>query len=167
MKVFIMKKNINEKIDSYKLLEYICIKKLKINFDKEKIYYKKRNKPYYKDFYFNISNSKNFIALVIGKSEVGIDIEENRKILPGVKERIYSKEDDENINIFELWTLKEAYSKFLGIGLLLDFKNISIAKIKEKVNVYNLSNNNYYLHVLGKEQLEIIEEIDYGKIKNI
>ena len=74
--VYILKSN-NRK-DKEKLLKEIYKKETNKEIDINKITYNKYGKPYYKDFYFNISYSKNYIAVATSSLEIGIDIEEER-----------------------------------------------------------------------------------------
>ena len=168
MNVWIINKgNIKLKDISKKLLAYIYFhtKGKKIDFDK--IVYGKYGKPYYiDDFFYNISHSKNYICIVVSNSEVGIDIEEDRNFSSNLKERVLTLEElgDSNINLVEYWSIKEAYSKYMGMGLYLHFNEISVSQIKECINLYNLSTDKYYCFVVGEE---ILDSVNFINIKDL
>lgn len=168
MKVWIINKDkMSEKDLSKKFLSYVYYqeKNKKINLDKIK--YEEYGKPYYEnDFFYNISHSKNYICIATSSSEVGIDIEEERKITSGLEKRILTSKElmNDNLNLIEYWVIKEAYSKYKGLGLRMHFNKISISQIKESVNVYNLCTDKYYCYVIGTEPLEKLNVINIKDI---
>lgn len=92
----------------------------------------KNGKPYLrdiKDIHISISHSKNILLYTISENKVGVDIEFIRPVknfIDKIKNKafhqeeidyIYEDESDLDIKFFEVWTKKEAYLKYLGIGL--------------------------------------------------
>lgn len=85
-------------------------------------------KPYFinfPDIYFNISHSGKYVACVVSDKEVGIDIEGDRKASISLAGRFFCPEEVSWINeadsedrFFRIWTLKEAYGKAIGCGVL-------------------------------------------------
>ena len=155
MKVWILK----NKINSIELVKKIYKKETNEEFNVSKLHYNNYGKPLYNNkFYFNISHSKNYICIVISKSNVGIDIEEDRKIYINFNKSFFN--ENESIidnNILNNWVIKECYSKFLGVGLNLDFKKVSAQKICLNNNFYNLSSYDYICYVIGLEPLEFVK----------
>lgn len=164
MKIWIVYKGkINEKDISKKFLSYVYSQETNKKMNLDKIEYGKHGKPYYNDkFFFNISHSKNYICIGTSTSEVGIDIEEERKITSGLEKRILTIEEmmDDKINLLEYWVIKEAYSKYKGIGLRMPFNKVSISQIKQSLNVYNLCTDEYYCYAIGQEPLEKVNIIN-------
>ena len=92
-------------------------------------------KPYFPslpDFHFNFSDSGRFVVLAVSsEGPVGIDLQQIVPVRAGIDRmaaRFYTKEEAEALSavsspaekermFFRLWTIKEAYLKFLGIGL--------------------------------------------------
>lgn len=91
---------------------------------------KENGKPFAKNaaIQFNISHSADFVACAVSDTPVGIDIEKidkNRELpidfVCGKNEREYilgaDSESEIRKRFFEIWTKKEAYSKFTGEGI--------------------------------------------------
>ena len=112
-------------------------------------FYNKYGKPYLKniDKYFSISHTKNISVCVISDKEIGVDIEYlrynelvmkrmfNEKEIDLIKS---SKNKEEMFTI--IWTIKESYSKLLGLGLNYNFKNIDTFNLKNKISVKKYQN---------------------------
>lgn len=85
-------------------------------------------KPYFKDFpedCFNISDSGPYVVVAVGSSPVGIDLERKRQAKERFILRFFHLEEqklmqaaaDKDRCFTEIWTRKEALSKYLGTGL--------------------------------------------------
>ena len=147
-------------------------------------------KPYflnYPEIKFNISHTRE--ALLIGisnKYKIGVDIEkleynpyhhEISEIMFVEKERniLYNIKDDleRSRKFIELWTKKEAYSKYLGIGLGLFFepKYSKFIKKENEVNLRTFYLDDYCVSIcVGKERsifewnkLSLLEVLSYTK----
>lgn len=74
--------------------------------------------------YISLTHSKGYFAFAISDEEVGLDIE---KIRNNINERIsyrISKEIIKKDEIIKIWTVKESYLKYLGVGITTDLKNV-------------------------------------------
>ncbi|MDD2435705.1 MAG: 4'-phosphopantetheinyl transferase superfamily protein [Bacilli bacterium] len=168
MDVWILKKQLNTKDKyptsySYKLLSFAYRQRYNKELNLNRIKTNENEKPYVEDgeFFFNISHSKNYICCAISDHEVGVDIEEERKISDKLKERILTKQElESNINPLEAWVIKEAYAKYLSIGLKLDFRTVSIDEIQSNFFMIKIPNDNYVCYIVGKESLKNVYEID-------
>jgi len=77
---------------------------------------------------FNISHCKNAIAVAINETPIGIDVESIRRVEQSLIERTMNEEEqtlirtaDDPARVFtRLWTMKEAYLKYLGTGIVDD-----------------------------------------------
>lgn len=85
-------------------------------------------KPYfknYRDIYFNISHSGEYVACAFSKRPVGIDIQIKDKANINIAKRFFTEKEYDYINKSEnpentfirLWALKESYLKCIGTGL--------------------------------------------------
>lgn len=97
-------------------------------------------KLYIKDYsqiHYNISHSGEWVVVAIGKSPIGIDVENRREDWDLIGERVFSESEKYwSQNSYKrkaiLWTIKEAYVKYLGIGLSKSLNSFSI-DIKRKI----------------------------------
>lgn len=90
-------------------------------------------KPYFKDLdvCFNYSHSKSYIACAISSCDVGIDIEDSdRKVSDTVSKKYLDGEVADKEKLVK-WVQKEAYSKFVGLGIPI-IRDISLSNIFDK-----------------------------------
>jgi phosphopantetheine--protein transferase-like protein len=97
------------------------------------------------DFCFNISHSKDFIAIAIDRKAVGIDVETLRDYKPLVAKRFfheneycfleYLSHEKQDVFFTQIWTLKESYVKFTGLGIANNFSNFSIILDSDEVKI--------------------------------
>ena len=83
------------------------------------------------DIQFSISHTEGCVAVVVGISKCGIDVERVRRIPDSIVNRLYSDEDSKTIRYIEghgkkadnfstaVWTRREAYGKMTGTGILM------------------------------------------------
>lgn len=107
-----------------------------INFIKQKYNIKgnvkidKFGKPYFEksNIHFNISHSGSYVVAAVSEHDIGIDIQKiksdkhriaEKNFLPSECEYINEIDDENTIQqrFCEIWTIKEAYLKNIGIGL--------------------------------------------------
>lgn len=87
---------------------------------------------------FNISHTEGLIVIALaGAGELGVDVEDvsRRSRTQDVAERYFSQvevrelltlsEHEQRIRFFDLWTLKEAWIKALGVGLAMPLDSFS------------------------------------------
>lgn len=126
------------------LIEFI---KEKYNINDE-IVIDKFGKPHFlrtKDS-FNISHSGNYVVIAVSRFNIGIDIQRMEKNNQLVAERNFHQNEctyinegeDENVKtqrFYEVWTVKEAYLKNVGIGLRkpLNSFEVNFAEGKAKI----------------------------------
>lgn len=124
----------------------------------EKLKIDRFGKPYFDNssIHFNISHSGSYVIAAVSKEEVGVDIQ---KIKPD-KHRIaeknflasectYINETDENRmkwqRFCEVWTVKEAYLKKIGIGL------------RKPLNSFEVDWSGERIQIIGEENLVITQ----------
>ncbi len=97
-------------------------------------------KPYIvgQPIHYNISHSGHFVVLVTADAEVGVDIQEKRSArMESVAKRFFSNEEwqaisrceseEEKKNLFyRIWCRKEAYGKYLGVGLSNSLLSVNV-----------------------------------------
>lgn len=96
----------------------------------DKVLVEKYGKPYFESnkIYFNLSHSGNFVVAAVSTHNVGIDIQRVKEDKHRVAEKNFlpsecnfinaAKDDVEKMERFcQIWTAKEAYLKYIGMGL--------------------------------------------------
>lgn len=157
---------ISGKNDAYAFVKKVL--KQKFNIKEAEIVKNPHGKPYFKNLdkiYFNISDSYDLKAVAIGEREVGVDIEKIRKANLSVSkrftqtEREYILEQDSQKRFFEVWTRKEAYLKYKGVGLSGGLDSFDVFDLSEKVKTFFIGD--YVITVCSKEdyKLEVKNEI--------
>ena len=112
-----------------------------------------------KNLKFNLSHTKDGLAIVLSRNDIGIDIEylNNDFEYLYILESIFTDMEVKLIRTFKdfytLWTIKEAYLKLMGIGLSQGMKCIEIEscgglyaiKNNKDINIINMQIENYIL----------------------
>lgn len=98
---------------------------------------------------FSISHCKSGVAVAIGESPVGVDIESIRTPGNGLIEKVMN--DDEQVWIAAqsdlavafttLWTQKEAVLKLRGTGIIDDLKNVLVGHTERLSTIVNKEHN--------------------------
>lgn len=130
----------------YTILADILKTKFEIIYQAKNILTKPDGKPYIKDssICFNISYSQDYVACAVGLQEIGIDIEQPRRLLPKLLPKILTREEiNDSVDPLQAWVIKEAYGKLLGAGLALGFTSISVETILGKQPHFIVSNEPY------------------------
>lgn len=162
----------------------IC-KRLSCNNEDIKYKFNEYGKPSFKDLYFNISHSGDYVAVAIGDKEVGIDIEKIDKIeFDSIAKRYFHSSEYSWINdhnerekklcFYKLWTLKESYVKYVGKGMKIKFNSFYFS-IDDKNNItinedlgivfknYNVDNE-YMLSICSEEEDVTLHRVDFKYI---
>lgn len=95
-------------------------------------------KPYVKGhpgFYYNLSHSGPYVVIAWGDSEVGVDVQQHtaadpetiakRWFAPDEQDYIRSGAEQTLQRFYQIWTGKESYIKYLGLGLRKDLRSFS------------------------------------------
>ena len=119
-------------------------------------------KPYLtgiSQFHFNISHTRNAIAVAVANERIGIDIECIKTTDFNIarrfftkKERLFiqgeaDKENETNKRFYEIWTQKEAYIKFMGKGLSISLGSFDVTKSSINEIVFCVETNGYIISV--------------------
>ncbi|WP_031550456.1 4'-phosphopantetheinyl transferase family protein [Oribacterium sp. FC2011] len=168
---------------AYILLRYALKKEYGIG-EKPKLIYDKSGKPHIEgsDICFNFSHCDNAVACVVDRNTVGIDVQNYTETLTQVKKRFLTEDEmkafgeiadgDAAIRaLARIWTLKEAYGKYHGEGLIYDIggkdflsvSNSSEWQRYEDLKVYSEEMDNFAVSVFSKTAMDLykvsIEEI--------
>jgi 4'-phosphopantetheinyl transferase len=88
----------------------------------------------YPYLYFNISHTRNALAVAFANCPVGVDIERIREVDMEIAHRFFtqsefayiSQTNDPDSAFYEIWTKKEAYIKWVGKGLSIPLRSFSV-----------------------------------------
>lgn len=91
--------------------------------------------PKYPQICFNYSHSKNAAVCVLSTQEVGIDLEQIRSYSEKTARRFCGKAEwnwlqeqkDPDLSWIRIWTLKEAWLKYRGIGIRTDLQSVDVS----------------------------------------
>lgn len=176
------KKAAYESITAGYLFQELCERKLGITAEQIKIIAREHGKPQldgYGDFKFNISHTDGMVVLAYGKSECGIDVERIREHDLKVARRCFceseydyivnglygaGKREDEYARFFHMWTMKEAYLKYMGSGISVPLNSFEIdgynnCFVEKEEELHTKYVDSYVISVCGKNLGEVIWEI--------
>lgn len=128
-------------------------------------------KPYFAgatDFHYNISHTKNAVAVGVSKEPVGIDVEKIRDYKMKLANRFfceaevnYIKKETENApkHFYEIWTKKEAYVKWVGKGLSIPLNSFDVFDCTLPCRPEAVQVGGYIVSVCGNEYREGISVV--------
>lgn len=135
---------------------------LLINFIKRKYFVDsdvdidKHGKPYFvnSDLKFNLSHSGRFVVAAVSDYEVGIDIQKKKADKHRIAEKNFlqgecayinagANDEERHQRFCEVWTLKEAYLKNIGMGLRKPLNSFEIVFRPEGPVIRNLTEYRY------------------------
>lgn len=145
MILYIIKNPKKEQFEKYKIK---CLKKYAsfIHYDHDiQILIGEHGKPYLKDdpFYFNISHSHDYYIMACSQFPIGIDIEKHRpKHYLNIAKRFYTPEEYDYVQkykisaFFDIWCMKESYTKYLGQSIFQTVKHINMCQNETLITHY-------------------------------
>ncbi|MBQ8920911.1 MAG: 4'-phosphopantetheinyl transferase superfamily protein [Oscillospiraceae bacterium] len=82
--------------------------------------------------HMNLSHCKGLAVAAVGRVPVGVDAEAPRQVKDALMRKVCTEQelaaiaaaDDKMLAFSRFWTLKEAYAKFTGKGIALDFSSL-------------------------------------------
>lgn len=166
----------NPKMKSISLLSEVIMRReigkaLKIKESDIEFFYNEHGKPYVKnpDYHFSVSHTENVIVFTDSSVPVGIDIERikparlkvaERFFTPGEYERILSVPESADREFYRIWTMKEAYVKMTGTGLLTPLNSFDVDDEGLGVFFYNKEYEGFAISVCRegceKEAVELV-----------
>lgn len=125
-------------------------------------------KPFIKNnfnFFYNISHTKQYIIFACGNYELGCDIELVQHLEDSVLNHFFTQKEKSlfkhkiNKNFFAttIWTRKEAYFKFKGIGINDEITNIeTVLSVNENYHFISYILNNHIISLCSKLESKIV-----------
>lgn len=126
--------------------------------------------------HYNISHSGQYVVLVTAEMEVGVDVQEKRAArMESVAKRFFAEEEWQAVSkceseekkdlFYRIWCRKEAYGKYLGIGLSNNLLGINVLEELDNIKFHDLEIiENYQISICSRkgENLEKIVSIFEG-----
>ena len=149
--------SVQSAIAHYHVKKYIAEKKKK-DISEIKFAVNTHGKPYFtEDIHFSISHSGEYVAIAFNDDEIGIDIEKKKQINRKLLNKAASKTESINFNFenfddefLKMWTIKEAYFKYIGTGIT-DIKAVSVSDIEDNFNVDTKIADNFILSIVTRK----------------
>ena len=119
-------------------------------------------KPYlagWHDFHYNVSHTRNAIAVGFSETPIGVDIEKLRSVDLKIAERFFcknelvyilSKAEERECLFYEVWTKKEAYIKWAGKGLSLPLDTFDTTDVEIDNILSSIVINGYIISVCSQ-----------------
>jgi len=121
-------------------------------------------KPFLSDFPsidFNISHTSGMVMCAItDNGKVGVDVDHIRKVHKDVSKKVYNSAEILYVNeieeqcenrFFEIWTKKEAYTKYSGTGLRNNITDINMLSNEHDNKLFHWNEDQFYLSVYSDE----------------
>ncbi|NLN97695.1 MAG: 4'-phosphopantetheinyl transferase superfamily protein [Eubacteriaceae bacterium] len=105
-----------------------------------------------KGFHFNISHSGDYVGIAVSDQVVGFDLQkkETQKDVMAIAKRWFNKEEVKELkktsmyhrheHFYDIWTKKESYMKYTGLGFALPMKYFRIGKNDGRCTVFQDGN---------------------------
>lgn len=157
------KKTFSEQVNgtfSYLLLQRLISEQFGLS-DSAPFTYGEQGKPYFAqtDLFFSLSHCKTAAAAAASKSEIGIDILDNRPVSEKIAFRIcneaelekFDRSEDKQEFLRQLWCKKESIVKRRGIGFTEGFKTADT----EKEHCRLFAKEKYILSVSAEQKADV------------
>ena len=137
------------------------LKSVDIAYSDVEIEYNENGKPFIVNYpmYYNISHDYDKVICAINDSPIGVDILKNRTLKKGFWSAFCCKEEIKyfkNHSLIELFTLKEAYIKCIGLQInkIKEFSVVNKGKIilENGYKYESFINDDYYISICIKEE---------------
>ena len=119
--------------------------------------------------HFSLSHCRNAVACAVSDHNIGIDVESIMPYNPDVARRVCTpaelemleKSTNKDVDFIKLWTMKEAISKYKGMGLSMLFCEIKIGDYAVASKM--LDGSNCIISVCGNKLQDFIKALKFIK----
>ena len=128
------------------------------------------------DFDINISHTTNMVMCGINNTgKIGVDVEHKRNVHSNVEKKVYSVEEiayiNKNIDLkqdrfFEIWTKKEAYTKYNGTGLRFNLTDINMLSSEHTSKLKYWQDEDFYFSVYSDNTEESVKELSFEELSS-
>lgn len=139
----------DSKNDSKSHINDVISKYLNANKEYFRFYKNEHGKPYLKDYpntHFNVSRTVNAFVCVLADKPVGVDIEKANRLYKCITRKfftdneqkyVFAKNSKQDERFTEIWVKKEAYVKWLGLGMSMPFNSFDVIS-DQKIKAYRI-----------------------------
>ena len=122
----------------------------------------------YMNKYYNLSYTDSYVACVLSDKNCSVDIEMKKNEFGFLEKYVFSNSDRQCLykhffSPLKIWCLKEAFVKYIGCGLLWDFRNIDFNDILNK-KPFIIDDSDYILVSIYEDKIKKIIFVDFNKI---
>ncbi len=120
----------------------------------------------FSQFHFNISHTRNAMAVAIAEKAIGIDIERIKEADFNIARRFFTEQEQAYIffdkahkdierqrRFYEIWTQKEAYIKYIGKGLSIPLKSFDVTEISMRDRTCCIEKEEYIISICSKDAI--------------
>ena len=175
--------NIDKKLSLYAdlLIRIIVFQNFFIDNEKIVIERDRFGKPYFVEMptvKFNVSHTRNAIVVGFSEQPIGVDVEKITKRVENIEHRFFTKNEcdyvlsceNQDKGFYEVWTRKEAYTKYLGKGLSYPFNSFDVFEnrdISEKIRT--VQRDEYIISYCAESDVDNIceEELPERRIEKL
>ncbi len=159
---------------AYILLRAALYKEYAIK-DKVNFVFSDHNKPYldgYEGVFFNISHCSGAVMCAVSDNETGVDIQDYHDVIGDCADMIFHCSEKEKIKntdfpekeMIRFWTMKEAYGKYIGKGILYELDKVSFSDVSSGIwqdiggmQIYSECQSEYAYSVCSVHQLSFCD----------
>jgi 4'-phosphopantetheinyl transferase len=129
-------------------------------------------------FEFNISHSGKWVVIAYGETPVGVDVEKIRHdeeikklacryFTENEIEYVFETENDFYLRFTEIWTGKESYLKYKGVGIGNGLKTVDVTVLKEKGLFCKQLDDEHYLSCFSDDNEYSIKFVSASEVVEI
>lgn len=153
----------------HKMVQLYYAEKYRISDEAVQIKKDSRGKPYViicgerKSDFFNISHASGVGVVIFSNNEVGIDIEMVRNADDRIAQRFFVTNEKQylcdsinemeyQMRFYEIWTKKEAYSKWNGMGLADNLTSLDVLVKQYAFQYIEVDGKQYAIAIYGRSR---------------
>jgi 4'-phosphopantetheinyl transferase len=131
------------------------------------------------EFHYNLSHSGQWVVLAYGDNPLGIDVEQiiwdsgkerliRRFFAPDEQDFVLGQSQQGSAERFsQIWTLKEGYLKYLGLGLQKPLDSFSVLKLSEPNHYFRQIDGNCCMSLWSEDEACTLEVLSVEEIMEV
>ncbi len=122
------------------------------------------------NFEFNISHSEKWVVVAYGETPIGVDVEKircdgelkklaHRYFTAKERDYVFENEEDFYLRFSEIWTGKESYLKYKGVGISVPLDSVDVTELKGKGLFGTKHDEEYFLSWFTEDEKTSIRTV--------